>query len=94
MADTLPLADVNMLDLTWVMAGPAATRVLADYGATIVRVESTRRLDAGRTFGPFHDGHVGIEHSGFMQNMNAGKLGVTLDLTLEAGRAILLDLVR
>lgn len=94
MSATLPLADVNILDLTWVMAGPAATRVLADYGATIVRVESTRRLDAGRTFGPFHDGHVGIEHSGFMQNMNAGKLGLTLDLSLAAGRAIVLDLVR
>lgn len=94
MTDTQPLADVNVLDLTWVMAGPAATRVLADYGATVVRVESTRRLDAGRTFGPFHDSHVGIEHSGFMQNMNAGKLGITLDLTLAAGRAIVLDLVR
>ena len=39
----------KILDLMWVMAGPAATRVLADYGATVVRVESTRRIDiAGR----------------------------------------------
>ena len=43
MAHDMPLADVKILDFTWVMAGPAATRVLADYGATVVRTESTHR---------------------------------------------------
>ena len=56
---TLPLDDVKIVDLMWVMAGPAATRVLADYGATVVRVESTRRLDTARTIGPFHGGVQG-----------------------------------
>jgi crotonobetainyl-CoA:carnitine CoA-transferase CaiB-like acyl-CoA transferase len=94
MAPDLPLADVKILDFTWVMAGPAATRVLADYGATVVRIESTRRLDTGRTIGPFHDGQPGVEHSGFFQNVNAGKLGLTLDLSQVAGRAVAIDLVR
>lgn len=94
MANDLPLSDVKILDFTWVMAGPAATRVLAEYGATVVRIESTRRLDTGRTIGPFHDGQPGVEHSGFFQNVNAGKLGLTLDLSQEAGRAVALDLVR
>ena len=94
MAHDLPLADVKVLDFTWVMAGPAATRVLADYGATVVRIESTRHLDAGRTIGPFHDGQPGIEHSGFFQNLNAGKLGLTLDLSQAAGRDVARDLVR
>jgi len=94
MAHDLPLADVKILDFTWVMAGPAATRVLADYGATVVRIESSRRLDTGRTIGPFHDGQPGLEHSGFFQNVNAGKLGLTLDLSQDAGRAVILDLVR
>ena len=94
MTHDLPLADVKILDFTWVMAGPAATRVLADYGATVVRIESSRRLDTGRTIGPFHDGQPGIEHSGFFQNLNAGKLGLTLDLAQDAGRAVALDLVR
>ncbi len=94
MAPDLPLADVKILDFTWVMAGPAATRVLADYGATVVRLESTRRLDTGRTIGPFHDGQPGVEHSGFFQNVNAGKLGLTLDLSQAAGRAVAIDLVR
>ena len=94
MTNDLPLADVKILDFTWVMAGPAATRLLADYGATVVRIESSRRLDTGRTIGPFHDGQPGLEHSGFFQNVNAGKLGLTLDLAQDAGRAIALDLVR
>jgi benzylsuccinate CoA-transferase BbsF subunit len=94
MTNDLPLADVKILDLMWAMAGPASTRMLADYGATVVRVESTRRFDATRTVGPFHNGQPGPEGSGLFYNMNAGKLMITLDLTKEAGRAVALDLVR
>ena len=94
MADDLPLSDAKILDLMWVIAGPAATRVLADYGAIVVRVESTQRIDTARTLMPFHNGQPGPESSGLFQNMNAGKLGITLDLTKEAGRAVALDLVR
>ena len=94
MTDQLPLADVKILDLMWAMAGPAATRMLADYGATVVRVESTRRFDATRTVGPFHNGQPGPESSGLFFNMNAGKQLITLDLAKEAGRTVMLDLVR
>ena len=94
MAPDLPLADVKILDLMWVMAGPAATRVLADYGATIVRVETTRRIDTARTLQPFHNRTPGPDSSALFQNMNAGKLGITLDLTKEAARAVVRDLVR
>lgn len=94
MSDQLPLADVKIVDLMWAMAGPAATRLLADYGATVVRIESARAVDAIRTIGPFHEGEIGPENSGFFQNMNAGKLGFALDLSHEAGRAVFLDLVQ
>jgi benzylsuccinate CoA-transferase BbsF subunit len=94
MADEPPLAGVKVLDFMWVMAGPTATRVLADYGATVVRIESTRRVDTARTMGPFHTGLPGPDNSAFFQTLNAGKLGITLDLTKEAGRAVALDLVR
>lgn len=94
MAHALPLAGVNIVDLMWAVAGPSATRVLADYGATVVRIESTRRLDTARTIGPFQDGSRGPENSGLFQNVNAGKLGLTLDMARDAGREIFLDLVR
>ena len=78
----------------WVMAGPAATRVLADYGATVVRIESTRRIDTARTLAPYRGGVLGPENSGCFQNLNAGKRLVTLDPTRPAGRRVILDLVR
>ena len=81
MTTNLPLADVKILDFMWAIAGPASTRMLADYGATVVRVESTHRFDATRTVGPFHDGRPGAEASGLFFNMNAGKRMLTLDLS-------------
>jgi len=90
----LPLSDVKVLDFMWVMAGPAATRVLADYGATVVRVESTTNVDAARGLRPMHNGQPGPENSGMYLNLNAGKLGMTLDMTKEEGRAVARDLLR
>ena len=89
-----PLSGVKVLDFTWVVAAPGASRVMADFGATVVRVETTKRIDTARTFGPFHTGAPGPEHSVLFQSMNAGKLGVTLDLSTPEGRAVALDLVR
>ncbi|MCH8850998.1 MAG: CoA transferase, partial [Chloroflexi bacterium] len=93
-ANALPLADVKVLDLMWAMAGPATTRVLADYGATVVRVESTKRIDTVRTMGVLHNGEAGAENAGLFLNLNAGKRGLTFDLAKEEGRAVILDLVR
>jgi benzylsuccinate CoA-transferase BbsF subunit len=90
----LPLADLKVLDLMWVMAGPAATRVLADYGATVVRVESGHRVETARTLQPFWHGQPGPEASGLFWNMNAGKLGMTLNAEQPATRDVILDLVR
>jgi crotonobetainyl-CoA:carnitine CoA-transferase CaiB-like acyl-CoA transferase len=88
------LADVRILDFMWVMAGPAATRMLADYGAEIVRVESTRYVDTARTLAPFRGGRPESESSGCFHNLNAGKRMLTLDLRSPGGREVVLDLVR
>lgn len=89
-----PLDDVKVLDFTWVVAAPGASRLLADYGATVVRVETTKRVDTARTFGPFHGNTPGPESSILFQSMNAGKLGITIDMSTPDGRAVALDLVR
>lgn len=92
--DALPLAGVKVLDFMWVMAGPAATRVLADYGATVVHVETARRIDTARTLAPMMRGEPSPEKSGLFQNVNAGKLGIALDMSADAGREVARDLVR
>ncbi|MHB8574776.1 MAG: CaiB/BaiF CoA transferase family protein [Dehalococcoidia bacterium] len=87
------LAGVKVLDFTWVMAGPATTRYLADYGATVVKVESATHIETGRTLQPFWQGNPDPERSAFMADNNAGKLGMTLNLGNEQGRAIARRLV-
>ena len=90
----LPLAGVGILDLFWVLAGPTATRMLADYGATVVRLESTRRLDTLRVSPPWQFGAPHLEGAAGFQSANANKLGITVDLACEEGRQIALGLVR
>jgi crotonobetainyl-CoA:carnitine CoA-transferase CaiB-like acyl-CoA transferase len=90
----LPLSGVKILDLFWVIAGPAATRMLADYGATVVRVESTRHLDTLRVSPPWQFGQPHPESGAGFQTANANKLGITVDLQSEEGRGVVLDLIR
>jgi len=96
MSDTpsAALEDLKVLDLMWVIAGPTATRYLADYGATVVRVESSTRVETGRTIGPFHGGESGAENSALFSNMNTNKFGLTLDLASDEGKAVIKDLVQ
>ena len=90
----LPLAGVRILDFFWVLAGPAATRTLADFGATVVHVESTRRVDTIRTIPPWYGGAPSPDGSGPMQGANAGKLCITLDLAHPSARPVIERLVK
>ena len=94
MPNDLPLKDVKICDFMWVMAGPASTRILADYGATVVRIESPTRVDTARTLQPYHGNQLGPDSSGLFANCNAGKFGISLDLGNPASRAVVHDLVR
>jgi len=93
-APAAPLEGVKILDLFWVLAGPGATRMLADYGATVVHVESAGHLDTLRVIPPYHYSNPHPECSGGFQSANANKLGISLDLASEEGREIVLDLAR
>ncbi len=88
------LKGLKVLDLMWVMAGPAGSRVLADHGATVVRVESTTRIETARTLQPFRNDVAGPERSALFASLNAGKLGIGIDIGSGAGREVILDLVR
>lgn len=90
----LPLSGVKVLDFMWAVAGPVATRVLADYGATVVRVESEHKLEVARTLQPFVGGRSGAESSGLFINMNTNKLGMAIDLGHAGAREVIMDLVR
>src|SRR5208282_1860850 len=87
-----PLTGVHVLDLSWVMVGPASGRSLADLGADVIKVESSKRIDPVRTLGPFKDGKMGPERSVSYHNLNAGKRCITVDIRKPEGREIVLRL--
>ena len=90
----LPLEGLKVLDFMWVLAGPGVSRTLADYGATVIRIESTQRPDPTRTVGPFQDNQSGLENSALWGNNNAGKYSISLDLKKPKAREIVFDLVK
>src|SRR5271155_351735 len=87
-----PLDGINVLDLSWVMVGPASGRYLADMGADVIKVESSKRIDPVRTLGPFKDGKTGPERSVSYHNLNAGKRCIAIDIRRPEGREIILRL--
>ena len=93
-ASDLPLAGLKVLDFMWVAAGPYFTRVLSDYGATVIKIESTTRLDTARALPVFKDAVITVDSSVPFNSINAGKLGMTIDPSNPAGRDIILELVQ
>ncbi|WFR74460.1 CoA transferase [Prescottella defluvii] len=92
----LPLDGIRVLDLTWVLAGPYCTRILADHGADVVKVESLGRPDPTR-FAPFmhlsRGPHDDPDTSGYFNDVNRNKRSITLDTRSPAGLEVLADLI-
>ncbi|MPY93153.1 MAG: hypothetical protein GEV08_08825 [Acidimicrobiia bacterium] len=89
-----PLSGLKVLDFSWVLAGPLATRLLADLGATVVRIETQKRPDVIRAAGPFLAGEDGGDATALWHNTAAGKYSLELDITSAAGREVVFDLAR
>ncbi|RKS78957.1 crotonobetainyl-CoA:carnitine CoA-transferase CaiB-like acyl-CoA transferase [Actinomadura pelletieri DSM 43383] len=86
-----PLAGVTVLDLGTITAGAATGRLLADYGATVIKVESASHPDPFRQWPVAGQapGTNGLDVSPMFESNNAGKLGVVLELKTEADRETL-----
>ena len=81
-----PLDGLQVLDLSRDVAGPYATKLLADYGARVIKVEP-RGGDPARAFGPFPDGKPDPEASGLFLHLNTSKQSVVLDAHTDDGAA-------
>lgn len=91
-----PLSGIRITDFCWMGVGALATRVLADFGAEVIRIEDRNRLDMPRRLPLYKDGDVrsyGEEDAnpdpnkgGMFNNYNRNKLGITLNMQDERGK--------
>ena len=83
---TLPLSHITVLDLTAHRAGPTAVRQLADWGATVVKIEAPSDINKDK------GGLTGSRHGFDFQNLHRNKRSLTLNLKSDEGRAIFMKL--
>ncbi len=89
MAEHAALENLVVLDLCRVIAGPFCGAMLADLGATVIKIERPGKGDDARAYAPYINGE-----SLYYSNLNRNKYGMTLDMKQEAGKEILRELVK
>jgi crotonobetainyl-CoA:carnitine CoA-transferase CaiB-like acyl-CoA transferase len=77
------LNGVRVLDFTWMLAGPFATRILADFGAEVIKVQSKKTAKGAES-------NLG----GYFNNWNRNKRSITLDMSYPEAREMVLKLTR
>lgn len=86
-------SDLRVIDLSRWVAGEFATKLFADFGADVVKVERPGEGSLTRAWGPFPDDVPDPERSALFLHLNTSKRSVALDLADPGDRAVLLDLV-
>ncbi|MYC07347.1 MAG: CoA transferase [Chloroflexi bacterium] len=88
------LSDLRVLDFTHYIAGPYTTKLLADYGADVLKVERPEIGDGARRMGPFPGDVPHIEKSGTFLHLNTNKRSITLNLKSQQAQDIIKRLVK
>lgn len=88
-----PLAGVRVLDFTWMIAGPLGTRLLSNFGAEVLKVESYNRVDRIRETGPHPDAPWSFNEDGVFNDCNTGKRSILLNLNVPEGKDLARQLV-
>ncbi len=77
------LQGIRVLDFTWLLAGPYATRILADFGAEVIKVQCRKTATGAES-----------NATGYFNAWNRNKLSITLDVSRLEGKELVLKLVR
>ncbi|MEO5900656.1 MAG: CoA transferase, partial [Ilumatobacteraceae bacterium] len=88
-----PLAGIRVVDFSWAIAGSLATRLLADLGADVIKIESEHRLDPIRHIGPQPTDVVSLDTNGVFQDVAAGKRAVTINVDTREGQNLVRRLI-
>ncbi|MBY8857115.1 CoA transferase [Nocardia sp. CA2R105] len=97
-----PLAGIRVADFCWMGVGAVATRMLADFGAEVIKIETRQRLDMPRRL-PIYKGEVRSygeedpnpdpDKGGLFNNYSRNKLGITLNMKTERGQQLVRQLI-
>ncbi|MDP6863543.1 MAG: CoA transferase [Acidimicrobiales bacterium] len=79
-SDVDPMKGIKVLDMTWAIAGPYASRIMGDFGADVLRIESELKPCIMRGAGPFVDNEAGADNSLSYLSINASKRSLAIDL--------------
>lgn len=88
------LEGIKVLELCHDVSGSYCTKLLADLGAEVVKIEMPGRGGAARNLPPFFHDIPDPEASGLFLYLNTNKLGITLNVATATGRDIFLELVK
>ena len=89
-----PLKGIKIVDFTWIGAGSYTTKIFADFGAEVIKIESSERLDSLRDAKPFLDGIPGVNRSGYFADRNSSKRSITVNMKSADGRELVRRLIR
>jgi benzylsuccinate CoA-transferase BbsF subunit len=73
-------SDLKIVGFSWAMVGPLTMKFFADYGATVVRIETALRPDVSRISAPYKDGKPGLNRSGYYNHFNTNFYSMTLNM--------------
>jgi CoA:oxalate CoA-transferase len=93
-ARTRPLEGITVIDVSRVVAGPYCAMMLADLGATVIKIEHPNDSDFVRSFPPQVANDDGsLAGSGYFAQYNRHKLGASLDLKHPDGKALFIEMI-
>lgn len=84
------LEGVKIVDFTAMHAGPLGTRLLADFGAEVIKIENASGGESGRKLAPLDKNG----NSGYFAYLNRGKQSVAVDLNADDGRQAVVALIK
>jgi benzylsuccinate CoA-transferase BbsF subunit len=85
--------DLKIVAFSWAMVGPLTLKFFADYGATVIRIETSTRPCVTRTSAPFKDNEAGINRSGYFNHFSANMMSLSLNMRNPLGMDVAKELI-
>lgn len=85
--------DLKIVSFSWALVGPLTLKFFADYGATIIRVETSRRPCVTRTSAPYKDKIPGLNRSGYYNHFSANMMSLSLNMKNPEGLSVAKELI-